>query len=107
MSVQPSLFDEGARRRDVGHQSALSHWATEAIAESIKAVARRGRDFTSEDVLDDLSPAIRDSLRLHPNSLGACMRSAGVQGLITPTGEYRPANRPEARKRKLQVWRAP
>lgn len=100
-------FDEGARRRDVGHASALSHGFVTSIRLAILHVARtRASGFTSEDVVDTLTPATIDALRAFPNALGACIRAEAKAGAIVPTGAYQAAQRPEARKRRLAVWRA-
>lgn len=96
-------FDEGARRRDVGHASALSHGFVTSIRLAIQHAARTRESFTSEDIL--LTDATVDALRAFPNALGACIRAEAKAGTIEPTGDYQAANRPEARKRRLAVWR--
>ncbi len=98
-------FDEGARRRDVGHASALSHVFVDDVRAAIRAVARSAVDFTAETVLETLPESTRTALAAFPNAVGACFRAEALNRRIAPTGEYRPATRPEARKRKLAVWR--
>jgi hypothetical protein len=95
-------FDEGARRRDVGHQSALSHGFTTSIRLAIQHAARTRETFTSEDLL--LTDATAAALRAFPNALGACFRVEAKAGTIRPTGQYQAATRPEARKRKIALW---
>lgn len=102
-------MDEGARRRDVGHASALSHYVVEAVQFEIVTVIRQSPTLTatSDDVLESLSQTTRDSLAAYPNALGACFRSLALAGKIVDTGRMVRSRRPEARKRKIAVWRAP
>lgn len=95
----------GADRRDAGHSSVLSHFAIEIIVDVIAEKARQLETFTSEDVLEGLPAAAKDSLALAPNALGACIRAAAKSGKIEPTGTFVNAKRPEARARKIAVWR--
>ena len=99
------MKDIGAERRDAGHASALSHYAVEIILDVILEKARALETFTSEDVHDGLPLAAKESLAMFPNALGACIRAAAKAGKIEPTGSYVASNRPEARKRKIGVWR--
>lgn len=102
-------FDEGARRRDVGHASALSHYVVETILFEIVTTVRTSPTFTatSDDVLDALPEGTRASLAAFPNALGACFRKLALEGKIVDTGRMVRSRRPEARKRKIAVWRAP
>jgi hypothetical protein len=97
--------DEGARRRDVGHASALSHVFVDEIRRAVLHVARTRQSFVSEDVIAELSPATAEALAAYPNVMGAVFRGEAKGGNIAQTGEYRAATRPEARKRRLAVWR--
>lgn len=98
-------FDEGACRRDVGHESALSHGFVTSVRCAILHIARTQDRFTSEDVVAILPAATVDALAAFPNALGACIRAEALAGSIVATDVTRHATRPEARKRRLVVWR--
>lgn len=98
-------FDEGARRRDVGHADALTHEFVSAIRDAIVRVAETEPRFTSETVLATLPAPILAALARFPNALGACFRAEALADRIEATAETRHADRPEARKRRLVVWR--
>lgn len=100
-----ATIDVGAKLRDDGHASAMSHYSVEAIRVSIAVVSELREEFTSEDVVDDLNPATAAALTLSPNVLGACIRAAAMAGEIEDTGKMVRARHATARKRKIVVWR--
>lgn len=98
----------GAELRDAGHAGVLAHAGrelTDAIQRAISETMELKAEFTSEDVLELLDPVTRERLAQVPNSLGACIRSAGKLGYIEPTGRFVKAARREAHARRIAVWR--
>ena len=81
--------------------------AGEHIAEAIQTLIATGRDFTAEDVRDQLrdKPAVLAVMRAWPNLLPAHMRIAATQGLVRATG-FRTASRASRRGSVIRVWRA-
>ena len=81
--------------------------AGEHIADAIQALIAAGRDFTAEDVREQLrdKPGVLAVMAERPNLLPAHMRAAVTQGLVTATG-FRTASRASRHGSVIRVWRA-
>lgn len=81
--------------------------AGEHIAEAIEACAATGRDFTAEDVRDQLrdKPAVLAVMAERPNLLSAHFAGASRSGDIRPVGFTIPA-RASRHGSVIRVWRA-
>jgi hypothetical protein len=103
VSAQPSLFDltEGRVRRSRGVRAVeLAEWRDDRalLDRIILRFADGGQEFTSDDVAPYLPLGIRR------NSIGAAFLRAAKKGWIEEVG-YRASERPEARSRRVLVWR--
>ena len=113
MSAQPSLFEavggglselgiaEGRARRDRGVLAVeRAEWRDDRalLDRIILQFADGAGTFTSDDVRPYLPLGIR------PNSLGAAFLRAAKKGWIKEVG-YQQSERPEARGRRVLVWK--
>ena len=64
-------------------------------------MAAHMRKITTDEVWSALTMPPRE-----PRQLGALMRACQRRGLIEPTEEHRPSNRPINNRRPLRVWRS-
>lgn len=98
------MFDpEGAQRAkdeaiDRVEQNADQRWLHNARI-AILNLARSGGTFTT----DDLWATLRQPHE--PRAMGAAIRAAVRDGIIHPTGDYRPSRRVACHGRPLRVWR--
>ena len=81
--------------------------AGEYIADAIQALIAKGRDFTAEDVRDQLrdKPAVLAVMAERPNLLSAHFAGASRSGDIRPVGFTIPA-RASRHGSVIRVWRA-
>ena len=81
--------------------------AGEYIADAIQALINTGRDFTAEDVRDQLrdKPAVLAVMAERPNLLSAHFAGASRSGDIRPVGFTIPA-RASRHGSVIRVWRA-
>jgi hypothetical protein len=107
--AQPSLFESvggglselGSVRRSRGVRAVeLAEWRDDRnlLDRIILRFADGGQEFTADDVRPYLPLGIR------PNSVGAAFLRAATKGWIEGVG-YRQSERPEARSRRILVWR--
>jgi hypothetical protein len=75
-------------------------WLAAAIP-VVAELADRMRTITTDEVWSALTMPPRE-----PRQLGALMRACQRRGLIEPTKEHRPSNRPLNNRRPLLVWRS-
>lgn len=85
--------------------SAISPLSHKLIRSTIKSVAMKHKQFTSEHVYNALPDGVKQVLQLHPNALGSSMRAAAVDGIIEDTGTMCRAEHAAAHRRKITVWR--
>jgi hypothetical protein len=100
-------LDLGARRRDEGHASALSHFVVELIQVELTTLINDTEQFTSDDLYYRLSESTQRALSQYPNCLGAVFTQAAKANrieMIQPQPLVR-TKRPEGRRRRLSVWR--
>jgi hypothetical protein len=109
VTAQPSLFESvggglselGSVRRNEGVRAAeLAEWRDDRnlLDRIILRFADGGTEFCSDDVWPYLPLGIRG------NSVGAAFLRAAKKGWIEDVG-YRASERPEARSRRVLVWR--
>lgn len=67
--------------------------------ETIAGLARRGKPFTSEDVLAHVGSSTADN-----RALGGLFRAARIFRIITPTGRVVPARRPIRNSGLVREW---
>ena len=81
--------------------------AGEYIAEAIQTLIAKGRDFTAEDVRDQLrdKPAVLAVMAERPNLLSAHFAGASRSGDIRPVGFTIPV-RASRHGSVIRVWRA-
>lgn len=107
---QTSIFDaiEAVRRRDVAlavvADNADERW-TRAALWAIRWTAVEHPELTTDDVWQTLHE-IAIAPGREPRALGAVMKAAQAEGLITATDRMRPTLRPEAHCRPCRVWRS-
>lgn len=70
----------------------------------IRDLAFSRHTFTTDDVWQILERDYPSVTTPEPRALGPLMRSAARQGLIHPTGDYTPSNRPACNARPIMVW---
>jgi hypothetical protein len=106
--TQPGFFDPpaaiAARDEAVARVggNAPDEWKRSAM-DAVRFCARMRVTFTADDVWARLA----DATTTHePRALGAVMTAAHHAGVIVPTGEYRPSDRPEAHRRPMRVWKS-
>lgn len=92
--------------RDAGAAAALDAEARKhEIAWAIKKAARSFPEFTSDEVRDILAEIGVKELE-HPNALSAAILAVAREGIIEEVNKApRRSTRPEARRRKLTIWR--
>lgn len=104
MSAQGTLFDLGASRaaKDEGMRRVAAHapaaWLAAARA-AVLSVARRGEEFTSDDVWQTGLPSPPE-----PRALGAVMGELARVGLIAQTGRYVRTARRTRHNAPVAVW---
>ena len=99
--IQPDMFTARDEAIDQADQHADHAWKR-AATDAVRKVARMRLTFTADEVWD----AIPDEFSTHePAALGPVILAARKDGLIEPTGEYRPSKNAR-RHRDLKVWRA-
>jgi hypothetical protein len=104
--MQPDDFgDEGAQARDEAMERADRHANQEwrrVAALAIRRVAALGVPFTADEVWAVLE---RTGFSTHDRrALGPLMKAAVSDGLIQPTGAFRPTRRPTNHCRPLRVY---
>lgn len=74
-------------------------WISLAL-EAVCKIAERMPFFTMDDVREIIpDPPL-------PVLLGSVMRLARADGICSPSGRYMTSTRPEAQRRKIQVWQS-
>lgn len=95
-------WEAAQRGIDQAERNANLDWK-EAAIECVRTVARRYREFTTDEVLVELDKLPEKTHNL--SALGAVMRRADREGLIANTGQMR-QTKIARRHRKLTVWRS-
>ena len=91
----------GVQAKDQGitlAQDAQPNWHREGV-QCIKALARTGKPFTAEDVVEQIGAPTGSG-----KVIGAAFNTVAKSGMIWRCGE-RPANRKTSHRRMLAVWR--
>lgn len=104
MTTGLPLFDaaDAERRRQAGIARVTSHhsaWVEKAVT-VLRRIAAARAEFTSDDlraVIQEQPPS--------PNAVGAAFAAAEAQGICEGTDRFVKSARPEARRRRIQVWR--
>lgn len=104
-----TVFDgeaEGERRMLRGTALAFHHapdeWRAHATA-ALRECARRKAFITSDDVRELIPHGL---MQPHPNAYGGLWQWAIAAGLVERTEQTARSTRPEARARRLGVWRS-
>ena len=97
--TQQDMFTARDEAIDRSEAHADAEWRHEAF-EAVMWVARMRPTFTADDVWDRIEAGTHE-----PSALGPVILRASRDGLIKPTGAYRPS-RHARRHRDLKVWRA-
>lgn len=99
-------MDAGAIARDLGAAAALDAEARKhELAWAIRKAAQSFPEFTTDEVRDILAEIGVRELE-HPNALSAAVLAAAREGIIEEVNKApRRSTRPEARRRKLTIWR--
>lgn len=95
-----ALREEAIARVDA---NAAISWK-DAAMESVKVVASALDDFTTDTVWDYLDEHYPGVTTHEGRAMGAIMRLASKQGIVTPTKEYRISSRASCHCRPLLVW---
>jgi hypothetical protein len=93
---------EGKRRRDEGVAAVeMAQWSDDKalIDRLILMFADGGMEFSSDDVTPYLPPGFR------PAAVGSAFLRAAKVPIIEDTGRSKHSERPEARSRKITIWR--
>lgn len=117
MTDQLDLFSTGQLRghldskaADAARDAAIRQVATGhpdlvgALEVIVLGVARRYRDFTTDDVWVELGDTAETVTE--PRILGSVIRGLASRDRIRPTGLYRNSRRPACHSRPVKVWRA-
>ncbi|MCK9250668.1 MAG: hypothetical protein M0P31_17025 [Solirubrobacteraceae bacterium] len=100
----------GAVERDAAIDQAEANAPAEWSAQARRALwtlvrDHPGRLLTTDEVWSQLDWAGAGPPP-EPRALGAVMRAAWKAGVIEPTEDYRPSNRPDCHRRPVRVWRS-
>jgi hypothetical protein len=105
MEGQQLDLDAGRKAADEAIEragdAADAEWWQAAVS-AVVFCAHRSGTFTTDDVWVMIPAEFQTR---EPRALGAVMRNLQDQGVISPTGEYRPTQRPKAHGRPVRVWR--
>jgi len=105
MEGQQLDLEAGRKAADeaIGHsaQAANYEWWNAAVS-AVVFCSHQSGTFTTDDVWTMIPVEFQTR---EPRALGAVMRNLQEQGVIVPTGEYRPTERPKAHGRPVRVWR--
>jgi hypothetical protein len=93
------------KARDVGMKNLFSAVELDTAILHIFLAARRKQELTSDDVWVGLEAAGIQSLE-RPNIMGAALRSAASQGLISATDRVRKSCRVSRHRSNVQVWKS-
>lgn len=102
--TQPSLLDALATRDEaIDRVEANAHdlWLA-AARQVLEDLCATHDTITSDDLW--LALADRDVATHEPRAMGAVLRQAARDGLISGTRQYRPSVRPECHARPIREW---
>lgn len=81
-------------------ENADALWVLQAES-VVEFLAERRRYFTTDDVWDLLIESPRE-----PRAMGAVMRRAQADGLITPTDKWQMTRRASSHSRPIRIWKS-
>lgn len=101
----PPPAAEAHRRRERGIRDVTANdlEALTGLLARVRDVARQRVRFTVDEVRE-AAEAAGDELPRHPNGWAALFVNACKAGIIKPTREFPPSQRPSNHRRRVQVW---